>query len=59
MNERQLMAKAWREGAIAGFQASNDCGVNGSVMTDIDEIMDYLPKNPYEHETRHTKPNRE
>lgn len=48
MNERQLMAQAWREGAIAGFQASNDCGVNGSTISDTEEIKEYLPENPYE-----------
>lgn len=51
MNERQIRAQAWLEGAIAGFMASNDCGVNGAVVTDIDEIKACLPRNPYESES--------
>ena len=48
MSEQRTNAKAWLEGAIAGFKASNDCGVNGSTISDTEEIKECLPENPYE-----------
>lgn len=48
MNEQQIKALAWNEGAIAGFKASNDCGVNGSTIFDTEGIKECLPENPYE-----------
>lgn len=51
MSEQRTNVQAWLEGAMAGFKASNDCGVNGSTIFDTEEIKEYLPENPYERET--------